>query len=92
MFDFLRSVTDFEIIQFPVTNVFVSYLDLHHVQVLYLVSKSCLVLGSISNNGIQRYIVSMAASEKLVVGTQWAFGVKMTLYRRRCDVITSHRR
>ena len=24
--------------------------------------------------------------------TQWAFGAKMTSYRRRCDVITSHRR
>ena len=23
---------------------------------------------------------------------QWAFGAKMTLYRRRCDVMTSHRR
>ena len=24
--------------------------------------------------------------------TQWAHNVKMTLYQRRCDVITSHRR
>ena len=24
--------------------------------------------------------------------SQWAFGAKMTLYQRRCDVITSHRR
>ena len=24
--------------------------------------------------------------------TQWAFGAKMAPYRRRCDVITSHRR
>ena len=27
-----------------------------------------------------------------VVRCQWAFGAKMTSYRRRCDVITSHRR
>ena len=24
--------------------------------------------------------------------SQWAFSAKMTLYQRRCDVITSHRR
>ena len=28
----------------------------------------------------------------LLVVTQWAFGAQMTLYERRCDVITSHRR
>ena len=36
---------------------------------------------------VQTYFDTLTTST-----SQWAFGAKMTSYRRRCDVNTSHRR
>ena len=54
--------------------------------------KWLILLTSISESLVKQSEIIVFGSSSVTLESHWAFGAKMTSYRRRCDVITSHRR